>query len=81
MGECEKVLGGLPNLGKLSVVYEKYHHLLQLIEADAVLKAMYSNGYTSGEAKAFSDGAASVLDFLKRCHKEVQDKKVVLENE
>lgn len=75
------IVGGLPNLGKLSTLYEKYHHLIQLIEADAVLKATYSSGYSSSEAKAFTDGAASVLSFLKRCYEEVQKKNLAVQEE
>ncbi len=76
MGEYEMIVGGLENLGSLSVCYQQYHHLLQLIEADSIMKSIYTSNYSSGEAKAYADGVASILNFLRGCHLEVNKKNV-----
>lgn len=75
MGECESFLGGLDNLGKLSVAYSEYHHLIKLIEVKSILDRTYSSDYSSGEAKAFTDGAMSILKGLEACFLEVEKKK------
>ncbi|MCK5020808.1 MAG: hypothetical protein KAS32_27550 [Candidatus Peribacteraceae bacterium] len=76
MGVCESLLGGLPNLGKMAKLYQSNHHLLQLIETDSILKATYENEYSSGEVKAYADGATSILKKLEECLLEVTEKNV-----
>lgn len=75
MGEFESLLGGLDNLGKLSTAYSEYHHLIKLLEVKSILDKTYSNDYTSGEVKAYTDGAMSILKGLEACFLEVEKKK------
>lgn len=70
MGDCQKLLGGLDNLGNLASVYENSHHLLQLVETNSVLTTVYHENYSSAEAQAYTKGAISILEFLKECHAE-----------
>ena len=81
MGECESLLGGLDNLGQLSIIYKENHHLFQLIETDSILRATYDNDYSSSESKAYADGATSILKKLEQCYNEIEKKKEVEEPE
>jgi nucleoside diphosphate kinase len=80
MGQYEKVLG-LKNLGKLSVLYEQNHHLLQLLETDLLVREEIEEDYSSAERKAFKKGLFSILVALANCYQETEDKKVVKDEE
>lgn len=73
MNEFESVLG-LKNLGQCAKIYEKYHHLFQLLETTLLLKEEIDADYSASERKAYKKGLFSILRALEKCFLESEEK-------